>query len=393
MLLRSVMGKVTRPIQRLYADAGESVGVSAETNIHISDMPPIRTTWRACARDMPYAAGTDESGTWQTVFYAYEDGSVFWQLRTLYMLALVRRQARIDVHKEVKRDSIAWQVFGQRVGIDIEAALSHSRRQVQARGDDGVASDKTRAEITIRTDGLIVVLLQMGIEKRRSSDRLRMEGLLRALVHAGVPGETKVSQHLDDAICRAARLCGDNADEPCAHLLGAKESSLCEGHSASWCSCLLHLASMYLVCEACCSVLRSLIQVVVDCISHSLPATSETDPLTRVQLRGPSGRRLRIDEDLKRRLTIGVVQRREAHSGAAVAAALGIDSKTFRSWAGLEMGAYQTACWRHFASLIGVFGVAEDATRLGSPAEETVCYELYHPYSKLACVLPNQVVV
>jgi hypothetical protein len=188
----------------------------------------------------------------------------------------------------------------------------------------------------------------------------------------------------------AYHLCGDDLDGPCEHVRNLLRPAVVEPVPQRCASFLVGLAKAVYKCPSSAFCLRRLIQV----FSHELDlkfASSGSDSALRQEsLYGPR-RQLRVDEDLRRHVTQNVIQKRQAQSGAIVARVVGLHDNLFRTSCAKEMGSYQHASWRTFSALSGVFGIAEDATRLGQPAEETVCYELLHPSSGTAVVLPNQV--
>lgn len=357
-------------------------------------MPPFSKPYVPYWKLFSFLTPDGRTGSWNAKYYVYNDGAIFWEARALIQTLLPHRKNRIDTCREVDKDSINWEVFLIRLGVDSGLVVMPSRRQLEVRGEESKVGQKNRADITLDTMTMLTVILVACVQKRRICDRMAARMLLLAVLSEGLPNNGDISDALSALCDEHCHLCGDNLDECCSHLELARCPAAQEvrGNSAAHRTeaAMATLAQNYLICAASCAVLRDLAVLhIVPMLGDRLPAKSSSDPLLHADVQGHR-KRPRLDEDLRRHLTQVVVQKRQAQSGAVVARTHGLDADIYRKSCGLEMAAYQQAAWRSFDKLSGVFAVAEDATRLGQPAEETVCYEFMHGASGLTVVLPNQ---
>ena len=109
----------------------------------------------------------------------------------------------------------------------------------------------------------------------------------------------------------------------------------------------------------------------------------------------PQGRqkRLRVDEDLKRYMTVDAVSAGRFHSAAQGLRMIGFGhhaSNSGAQWEEQGLQLYLTASWQGFEGG-GVTCVANDGKRLGNPAEETEVFLCWHGKSNVSTVTPPMV--
>lgn len=102
------------------------------------------------------------------------------------------------------------------------------------------------------------------------------------------------------------------------------------------------------------------------------------------------GKRMRVDEDFRRFVSVDVVQAHRARSGAQFLRGAGtVAASSGPKWEEKELAAYLEAGTRCFEGC-QILAVSSDAARLGDPAEETVVYSVWSPEANCAFVGPCQ---
>jgi hypothetical protein len=330
--------------------------------------------------------------------YAYSDGQVFWSVERLYDALTGPGVQKTKLKEHLKKDAGAWQVFGHRLGLNIQVEKSANQiRHIRLSGSEAQANCYTRDEVTISSLGFIAVQVLWGFSRRQRLWQARAKNMLLALFSRCVEAAAVSKDRLLNC-CRGAAACrcqeGAVGDDPCEHLqelnrhMDAQELS-----GVAWAAhFLVQLGSYYLRCDACCDSLKGILQDLAAHINSRLPELQlSTNPLMEECARGPKTRK-RIDEDLKRELTETIIQKRKAVRGTSLGSAVhGMRHTQVRDAENKKMAAYRNACWRHFQGReSGVFTLAEDGARIGNPSENTEIYIFQDQSAGKACVLPNQ---
>jgi hypothetical protein len=340
------------------------------------------------------ASGRHLQLTWKA--WLYDDGPVYWEFRRLLYQLLPKQKAPILVSKWLQRYGPQLASVFQSVGLDMDSEVTSSRRATAAHAD--TSQRFVRQEFSISTLGVIAFLLFFAMSRHTKVDReggfAALAAVLRssATVHQLHPDTWETSMGLGLAAGRCQAKAQPNRRH-CTHLERALD--LCKPGVGQdpWgalCAGMVWMMSSSALCEACRLSLTSLIGHLAADINLRLPGLFvEKDVLHIPLMRGPA-RRLRVDEDFKHACSVALVQGKRTHSGAQVARVTGmVASSSARQWECEHLRAYQAAGWKTFRSST-VVCLAEDATRLGQPPQETVVYIAWSGSADRAMYLPVQ---
>lgn len=145
-------------------------------------------------------------------------------------------------------------------------------------------------------------------------------------------------------------------------------------------------------CHAAGAILRRAVALIDASIAENLADacwTQDALESARLQKRGPGKRR--HDEAFKDAVVERAVREKRARSEGLYLQSLGEEGGLGFQWSEVSLLRYQAACWLS-ATHLQVASVALDASRLGSPAEDVVCFAAWCETDSrsFGCWLPPQ---
>ena len=218
--------------------------------------------------------------------------------------------------------------------------------------------------------------------------------LLHSFLNSCVSLTSDARDFMEELIDEDAVECCDNSSGERCYLLESALGSAAAGASEPTLASVLEaLGRNYLQCQQCRHVLREALRRLAAMIDKEIlyrGLCTNTNPLKEDLLRTAKGRRRQLCEDYKFALTAEMASRKRKSGNQIVRVVDGVDTKRLRYEYAKQMKAYQTAGWRFFFERSGVFACAEDATRIGEPARETVAYLATHVATNVCVALPVQ---
>jgi hypothetical protein len=330
--------------------------------------------------------------------YCYHDGELFWEVRHVFH-AMLGHLKFMKTCKVLKKLSVSWEMFCDLCTLSFDHHLQPSTAMVRAKGPVDVdrPMDKVRGEITISTHLLIIAFVVWATESRQLSFREKARAALLSLLSKTVAPSSTVATtthtYLEDAKDECTDLAG-NSDAGFCHHLETVRGELVAGirPQERIMRLLCSLGGSIFLCRACRSAFRCILLATSIQINDAMPQLGlSQNPLKQHAIVGPHGRKRRMDEDYKQKLTSEIVKRRKGAHGTAVAGLDGVDPKRLRVWCHKQMAALQVAAHEAFGEAVGVFGEAHDGARFGNPAEECLSFQVVHMPTNQAMWLPNQV--
>ena len=338
-----------------------------------------------------------EPFTFKTV--VYDSGHVWWELRRVLHVFYTGIKEVVQTHKELLKWRVVLSALFLRLATTYEVHILESRRAAEHNHNE-VQNPMCRQEYMVSSFGTLVLLLWLATARRKVEEKQRAKavliGWLRALLN---PGQVDIGRIIAAAVPGCLQECTENCKEgTCCHMQGvvnmlppgaggaAAQVSLHEAVHL-----LVHLVHIIVKRNAAAATLTSVLEQLAQKVDEGAPsAQAQTDPLKEELMMG-NKRKLRIDEDFKAVVTDQVRFGRRVLTGAEVVATTNVDEKRVRVWTQAKMLAYQAACFRRIA-VAGVFGIAEDASRISCPGEETVVYNLWSDQADIGCFPPIQAI-
>ena len=258
---------------------------------------------------------------------------------------------------------------------------------------------QVKEEWTISSKGILVLLLIFIVSRHSHADRERAQALC-----AGFLGAMLIPEHLGREWAMAesvdvARLCREGQDQGlCAHVRsfrnGPLQNPALHGPWMDFVHILVSLMQAGADCAACKALLGRWLDRLVGLIEDTAHQNLDllADPSKATVLMGKK-RKLRIDEDLKRKWSFDDLLAKRVHSASQAARFAGFfgssASGCTRAWEDQGLSQYMVASWKVFEHA-GVVGISSDGKRLGNPAEETNTYTAWSADQNLAVWLPPQ---
>ena len=134
-----------------------------------------------------HTAQTDSDGRLTQVdfeAYCYSDSRVFWSVERLYnSLAAAAGVQKTTLKDYLKQDTVAWQIFGDRLGLDIKVERgAHQIRHVRLAGGDAQATCYTRDEVTMPSVSSLAVQVLWGFGRTQHLWQARAKSMILALL-------------------------------------------------------------------------------------------------------------------------------------------------------------------------------------------------------------------
>ena len=300
----------------------------------------------------------------------YVGGEIVWGTSGFQKL-LSGDKKTVKSCRELKELEVKARRLAGVVGLEWAGYIASERQQTLR----GVAvSAYNRQQIGISTAGLLVLLLGCVVFRHKKQSR-RAAGVLSSfLQRVWVPNEDfDVAQAWSEVLGACSPLCFEEVlDNACTHLRRFCFDSDAAAHDQVG-VLLAHLGLFCEACDACACALRSLLPRVAQHIDgHIGDVSMDREPPQHVL---HHRKRKVCDEDYQRRLMENVVAKRQAANASTHAKDDNTSGNTCKSWQLKWLSGRFRAARREFAawgSTSHATHVAQDATRLGKPAKETM---------------------
>jgi hypothetical protein len=331
----------------------------------------------------------------------YDSGRVWWELRRPLLAFFEGLKTRsLQLNKELKRWHASLAAIFLRLATAYCSHVLDSWRASDAKGQEA-SHEHARQEYMVTSFGQVVFLLWLSCARRATQERQKAKALLLALLHSCLnPEQADIGGVLSHAVADSLQHCAEGASNGiCSHMQTVTSMMppvLGDGHEAVQMlvsvaiPLLQQMLHLVVGCNAAAAALTAVLEALAERLDQSIPLREFKDPLKEDLLQGRS-RKLRIDEDFKAVVTDQVRFGRRVLTGAEVVATTSVDEKQVRLWTQAKMLSYQAACYREHSEATGVFGIAEDASRISCPGEETVVYNLWCCQLDKGCFPPVQV--
>jgi hypothetical protein len=322
--------------------------------------------------------------------YEYNKGGEFWEIKGI--IAAFCTQAKLPpTHQFIKKNFALWKMGWEHIGVqpcDVfipsETAYSASLKRKPPVGivdlTAEVDPDLVRQEFTLRTDGVIMALLQWSLFSRKGVHEVRAKYLLQLFLELTCDGKELAKIAWEDMLAECVEECPlVNASGSCVHLTQWRQagaivaSHVVHKHVVSK---LLAITGTSRFCDASAALLIRSVAVVSQCVKETI-ADRETDDVRKQAPTGSHEKRKRNDEDYKHFVVTEARRKRMASTSSQVAAVLEgtrAESKC-RKWNLRRNAKYVSALWAVTTKgpVDGIYSMAPDATRLGQPARDFLC--------------------
>lgn len=265
-----------------------------------------------------------------------------------------------------------------------------------------LADARTREEYSINTSGVIVLLLMWTRASRIKTLKDKALALAVGMFQRLVRSIRYVASVMQEAFSGSARLCQPDAADgglcPCGRDVLQYVDERADG--SQWRNFVSSMNAARAACETCpCA------KVAYQTIVHKLAADFDervageddglglTSDVRRRPRLGDDRKRRRVDEDYKQTVCIDMIRSKDAPNAGRLIKVdrVGCCVSNGRHWEADVCKMHQSASLLSFDGG-RFFHVAEDGSRCGHPAEETIVYLLWEEAKKLSAVLPPQVV-
>ena len=326
------------------------------------------------------ASGQKVDLSWKCSRHASPDGAGLAEARWEFRRVLSSLGGQLEPHIIIKDQKfILPQVF-KSLGLDFAQHVLPSRHALaQKAGRNKVQSaGASEQEWVITTAGIVVLLHHWGLTRKRVSDRGTAQLVCQAFFEGCIdPGVAKSfalalgAHHL--------QLCGAGAkDGACWHATGfASKVAAATGSPQHLANQALQLASTQsATCPALAAHAKSLLQAVVHHIHVHLDQVLKEDILkhaTDLELFAKSGKRRRIDEDLRQALVTEAHRKGLGWSSGTIAKCKGICARATATRMDTELlRQYKASGHLLMASGLRSLTISLDCSRLGNPADDVL---------------------
>lgn len=191
-----------------------------------------------------------------------------------------------------------------------------------------------------------------------------------------------------------ADFCADLLGGECPHLpMQAVKDIVADGgapQAAAW-SCLLAAFPKIGKCGLAKRIFKWIATVASDSIDRSFEASALAIAPQKVELKQVGASSRKKAPDTYKNFVMSMMRRsNRGINGKAAMKLDGYAASRHHAWMRREVSMYQAACARCFEQK-GMFGVWEDAARLGKPAKEVLLMTGFSAADNQGCILPPQV--
>ena len=316
---------------------------------------------------------------WQVV--VFPDGKAAWALPDVFATTVgpFVQQGMVDVKKETQKLRFDLEVWSKVIDFDLKEMYFPSRREAAHRMRHNEAPTVQRAcqHTSVSTPLLLLAVCFWSVEKKKLAARhLARSALDAALRRLLPPGASEsLAAELGELggyqdLCFSAPPSGC-----CGHILALPKLEntatalnitdfMAKAAANAW-SCRSCGALLLDVCRACGE----------DADEALLSGNPALDDRVLANVQDQLRKGKAVDRYVRWRLRDEALRKRRVQGQAVLGEALGIGESTAWRWRHDDL-LVQTRChWRSLAQP-SVFIIKEDATRMGSPAKETVHYIL-----------------
>jgi hypothetical protein len=335
-----------------------------------------------------HADGGAQGLTWKA--WHYQDGHVMWELRRILKDIGYANQEPWQVIRDQKE---MWALALERCGVPWDTSFKASRYSALSQGAAS-HDEKVRDEASVSTQALTCLLPFWYNYRRRRADQA-----VTALC-AGLFFGKLLSPDTAKGIMTVAPvtygLCGGKADEhgKCCHMRSWHEAAAAYGEAPQHIlSKLLLLAWPFLdACPAILCKFKSMVKEIAPCVEAGLEEATHSDPMKADHLEGRGPKRRRYDEDFKHCVVATCLEKKRARTSAAfLKATASAAESNATGWVETDL-AHAIAASRLDCRPVGAVMAIADCTRIGKPAEETLCIVVWTGHSDKCAILPPQAI-
>eukprot|EP00971_Amphidinium_carterae_P109861 2176312-Amphidinium_carterae.1 len=301
--------------------------------------------------------------------YAYTTGGTAWEVRRVFD-TLIGESGK-EVYKLLWSNNYFIDVFNRCLDTSSEVVPSY---QAYAASPEkwNVPVWAVRQEHTITTSGLLVLLLEWSVKRRRKIERVRCNEVLYQFLR-GIVIIGEIKEMLREALLEGVGECK----------MGVDSFGLCTHCQAVWVASETEVES-HIACWVDHSLLNAGLET--DILKDAWPPL-----LKHVDASGSAVKRPRLDEDMKRVATVGIIQSRRAHSASQLLRIYGLGSPCTASRWEVKFLSEMFGRAKQAVGEVSSLHVVLDAARFGHPAVELLAMFGWSAENDIAMVLPPQV--
>jgi hypothetical protein len=339
---------------------------------------------------------------WKAWRYA-EHGLLFWEARRVMHSLFGNEQLKLC--KVLKVSKAVWTTLIEACDYKYEDLLKPSLRAAadalarsSADPDPRHDNEFIRDEYSMDSRAVLLALLaEVSVARSSPAKKQRATSIMTCFLSWVLP-----VAHIRD-FDRAASLVEVRGDCPvqtangfCIHVDPTTDYAAEGGVHRTIVGDMLALARTALICPSSAGLLRALLQWFAKSAFDTIQGLASADALKQPLLRCAPGRLRRVDEDYRHRLMTSSVVKKHANSGAQ---AMAVDDDVEhpqnlnRAWIGTRTRTYLQSCWEDVddTPLDGIISLAEDGSRIGNPATDTVVFAAWLARRDRGLWLPCQV--
>lgn len=342
-----------------------------------------------------HVMGVAHDGTQSSVahvVYRYEDDSTFWEYEPMLRCFLEDR-ARVEMWKEAKKERCALEKLTDKLSLQFDGLYQPSVRMCQR--DSSLAPNAyTRSAQTLATSLVVVQHVLWAVAAWKNRQKARAHSMGKALFERCLSDQTFSLGAATQVYESGVGFCSEVLGDECPHLSLAALRDIVAGagapQAAAW-ACLVALLPKVDKCGLAKHIFKWMVVVASQAIDRSFESKSMDVAPQKIELKsvGGSGRK-RAPDSYKRFVMTMVRASNRGINGKAAMKLDGYSASRHHAWMLKEVCMYQAACSRCFVQK-GVFGVWEDAARLGKPAREVLLMIGFSSGDQQGCVMPPQV--
>ena len=310
--------------------------------------------------------------------WRYPDGSLMWDVLPAMKELCPRRtfeKESFRVNKLLEQDFKDWKAWLVDGGTDYTAHVVSSQTAAEAKKER--LTERHRGRFSISTLALPSLCIWGAAWRVVKVNKVAAKSLLEAVLGSCLPNVGYSQLPLSEMIQDNYHLCGQHAGGRCLHVqdvMAAVGKKQTDGEKLF---VFIYEASLWSACPTLKASLLEAIESLAAGVEEEWTDRSfPTDSVRHAELHVGSKRKGRMDEDLKKEICKRVANRKvSAESTAALALQGGRVCKALAAGHYHGVHGCMLEVLEHLP-LDGVYSVCYDASRLGSPLEETILYAL-----------------
>jgi hypothetical protein len=272
------------------------------------------------------------------------------------------------------------------------------KMHVARNGPDAVVPPLIRQEAQLKTSGLILLLVRWGADRHRIDEK----ALSRAMLAAFLSQFASLENFDREYVWRTVEAMIDNCssgrmrpDHWCVHLDDDLDSFLEDSVELTWDIFVQMLCALYSAadCEASIHALGEIVVQLVQRVDQGIICQmfDDFDPKDFNELVDRSAKKMRLDEDFRRHVTVDMFRSRATRStGGALRHWTKVDPSTGRHWE-RQYVLQNFFANRRLLKFKNVCSICEDGSKQGRPREETLLFFMWDADANLATSSAPQV--